>query len=156
MAAEAPLNRLVLAASSVADDLGYVALADLSRVLGSDASWSYRIIGGHMVTAFAARRRLGAELYRETGDVDLGVPPTVVRDARVIEGLTNLGYNKIAGNRFARTMSDVPVIVAGEIMTLLVRRSSTSSFLRTRVGHERTTGSAISSSPPRSPACRRH
>lgn len=64
MAADAPLSRLVLAATSVADDLGYVALADLSRAL-EGAATSYRIIGGHMVSALVARWRLGAELYRE-------------------------------------------------------------------------------------------
>jgi hypothetical protein len=37
MAAGTPLNRLTLSAASVADDLGYVALSDLARVLG-DAS----------------------------------------------------------------------------------------------------------------------
>lgn len=36
MAAEPPLSRLVLGAASVADDLGYVALADLGRALGAD------------------------------------------------------------------------------------------------------------------------
>jgi hypothetical protein len=53
MAAETPLSRLVLQATSVADDVGYVALADLGRVFGDDAD--YRVIGGHMVTALVAR-----------------------------------------------------------------------------------------------------
>jgi hypothetical protein len=59
MAAEAPLNRLVLGAASVADDLGYVALADLGRALGPDVGTNYRVIGGHMVTALVARWQLG-------------------------------------------------------------------------------------------------
>ncbi len=114
MAAEAPLTRLVLVATSVADDLGYVALADLGRVLGADVGTRYRVIGGHMVTALVARWQLGAELYRETGDTDLGVPPVVVRDHEVIERLKDLGYERVAGNRFAKTMSDVPVRIVGE------------------------------------------
>lgn len=114
MAAEAPLNRLVLGAASVADDLGYVALADLGRALGPDVGTNYRVIGGHMVTALVARWRLGAELYRETGDTDLGVPPVVVRDHHVIERLMQLGYERIAGNRFARPIDDVPVRILGE------------------------------------------
>lgn len=114
MAAEAPLNRLVLGAASVADDLGYVALADLGRALGPDVGTNYRVIGGHMVTALVARWRLGAELYRETGDTDLGVPPEVSREHQVIERLMNLGYDRVAGNRFARTMSDVPVRLVGQ------------------------------------------
>lgn len=57
MAAEPPLTHVTLATTSVADDLGYVALADLSSVLGAS---TYRIIGGHMVTALVTtptRRR---------------------------------------------------------------------------------------------------
>jgi hypothetical protein len=114
MAADTPLSRLVLRAASVADDLGYVALADLSRAVGSDPSRNYRVIGGHMVTALVARWQLAAGLHRETGDADLGVPPIVVRDASLIERLMDMGYERRAGNRFARTMTDVPVVVAGE------------------------------------------
>jgi hypothetical protein len=110
MAAEPPLTRVVLAATSVADDLGYVALADLASVLGTS---TYRIIGGHMVTALVARWQLGAELYRETGDTDLGVPPVVVRVEGVIRRLIERGYEQIEGNRFARPIDDVPVRVRG-------------------------------------------
>jgi hypothetical protein len=110
MAADPPLSRLVLTATSIADDLGYVALSDLSNVLSSEGS-DYRIIGGHMVTALVARWRLVAGLYRETGDTDLGVPPVVVRDHHLIERLQQSGYEKIEGNRFARKMTDVPVEV---------------------------------------------
>lgn len=45
-----------------------------------------------MVTALVARWQLGAEVYRETGDTDLGVPPVVVREEGLIEGLRELGY----------------------------------------------------------------
>jgi hypothetical protein len=110
MAAQPPLTRVVLAAASVADDLGYVALADLANVLGES---TYRIIGGHMVTALVARWQLGAELYRETGDTDLGVPPLVVREEGVIGRLIERGYERIEGNRFARPIDDVPVTVRG-------------------------------------------
>lgn len=113
MAAGTPLNRLVLSATSVADDLGYVALADLGLALG-EVTADYRIIGGHMVTMLAARWRLGADLYRETGDVDLGVPPIVARDHNIVDRLKGLGYTQVAGNRFARRLSDVPVRLTGE------------------------------------------
>jgi len=59
MAAGPPLSHLVLSASSVTDDLGYVALADLSEAIGKDTP-DHRIIGGHMITALAARWKLGA------------------------------------------------------------------------------------------------
>ncbi|HVF76026.1 MAG TPA: hypothetical protein VM938_13365 [Acidimicrobiales bacterium] len=110
MAAQPPLTRLVLTAASVADDLGYVALSDLADVLGASA---YRIIGGHMVTALVARWQLGAELYRETGDTDLGVAPVVVREGGVIGRLIERGYVQVEGNRFARPIDDVPVTVRG-------------------------------------------
>ena len=45
MAAGTPLNRLVLVARSVADDLGYAALADVARAL-EGVTGDYRIIGG--------------------------------------------------------------------------------------------------------------
>jgi hypothetical protein len=79
MAAGTPLTRLALSAASVADDLGYVALSDLAQAVGNVTD-DYRVIGGHMVTVLAARWQLGHELYRETGDVDFGIPPIVARD----------------------------------------------------------------------------
>jgi hypothetical protein len=114
MAAGTPLSRLVLRATSVADDLGYVALADLARAIGPDPASAYRVIGGHMVTALVARWQLAAELHRETGDVDLGVPPVALQDASLIERLMDLGYERRAGNRFARLMTDIPVAIRGE------------------------------------------
>ncbi|HEX9538897.1 MAG TPA: hypothetical protein VGA04_12080 [Streptosporangiaceae bacterium] len=112
MAADPPLSHLVLAAGSVADDLGFVALADLRTALGEETG-DYRIIGGHMVTALAARWQLGPGLYRETGDADLGVPPVVIRDRDVVGRLRALGYRQVAGNRFAKTVPDIPVRPAG-------------------------------------------
>jgi hypothetical protein len=111
MAPDAPLSHLTLSAASVTDDLGYVALADLYQVLSEDIT-DYRVIGGHMVTLLAARWGLGPDLYRETGDADLGVPPVVVRDHRLPDRLKALGYEQVAGNRFARTVSDIPVTLA--------------------------------------------
>jgi len=108
MAAGTPLTRLTLGAASVADDLGYVALSDLAQALG-DIPGDFRVIGGHMVTMLAARWQLGHELYRETGDVDLGIAPIVARDHHVVGRLKDLDYTQVAGNRFARGLSDVPV-----------------------------------------------
>jgi hypothetical protein len=110
VADQPPLSRVVLTATSVADDLGYVALADLAGALGSTA---YRIIGDHVVIVLVARGRFGAELYRETADTDLGVPPVVVREQGVIARLIERGYERIEGNRFARPIDDVPVAVQG-------------------------------------------
>ncbi len=75
MAPATPLDRLLLVATSVADDVGYVALSDLSQAVGSEPPGNYCVIGGHMVTALVARWQLGSDLYRETGDTDVGVAP---------------------------------------------------------------------------------
>jgi hypothetical protein len=112
MAAGTPLTKITLAATSVADDLGYVALTDLARALGGITE-DYRVIGGHMVTVLAARWQLGHELYRETGDVDLGIPPIVARDHDLVSRLKDLNYLQIAGNRFARGLSDIPAGMKG-------------------------------------------
>jgi hypothetical protein len=104
--AAGPLNHLVLAAGSVADDLGYVALADISRLL--DTTTDYRVIGGFMVTALAYRWNLGASLYRETLDADLGVPPVVARDLDIVGQLKTAGYRHAAGDRFEKLVRDIP------------------------------------------------
>jgi hypothetical protein len=120
-----PLRRLTLEATSVADDVGYVALADLSRVLhGRDVD--HRIIGGHMVTVLAARWELGADLHRETGDADLGIPPVVARDRGLFADLSALGYAGGSGHRFTRPLDDVPVRLAGDDA---VRREATIDVL---------------------------
>jgi hypothetical protein len=112
MAVGTPLTRITLGAVSVADDLGYVALADLARALGGITD-DYRVIGGHMVTVLAARWQLGHDLYRETGDVDLGIPPIVARDHNLVSRLKDLNYMQVAGNRFARGLPDIPASTKG-------------------------------------------
>jgi hypothetical protein len=100
------MSSIVLASGSVADDLSYVALADISGVLGTQTT-DYRIIGGLMVTALAARWDLGASLSRETLDADLGVPPIVARDLDIAGRLKAAGYEQVAGDRFERPVLDV-------------------------------------------------
>ena len=104
-----PLSRLSLRATSLADDLGFVALADLASVLAPGDEAPYRIIGGQMVMALAARWGLGSGLYRATLDADLGTPPMVVRDHTLVDRLVALGYRKVAGDRFTRIVDDLPV-----------------------------------------------
>jgi hypothetical protein len=106
-----PLNCIVLAARSVADDLSYVALADIAGVLDTRTT-EYRIIGGLMVTALAARWDLGGRLYRETLDADLGVPALVLRDLDIAGRLKAAGYEQVAGDRFERPVPDVPAGVS--------------------------------------------
>jgi hypothetical protein len=110
--AAGPLSRVPLAAGSVADDLNYAALADIARLL-HDQTTDYRVIGGLMVTALAARWNLGASLYRETLDADLGVPPIAARDLHIAGRLKAAGYQQVAGDRFERLVSDVPAGISG-------------------------------------------
>lgn len=105
-----PLSRLTLEARSVADDLSFVALHDvaaIARRLGIE----HRLIGAHMVTLHGYRWGLGADLYRETRDVDLGIPLEVARDPALIDALEALGYRRSAGNRLVRAVTDIPVEV---------------------------------------------
>jgi hypothetical protein len=62
----------------------------------------------------AARWQLGAGLNRETRDVDLGIPPIVARDKGVVSRLKGISYLQVAGNRFARALSDIPVGMTDE------------------------------------------
>src|SRR6204780_3142995 len=152
MAAGTPLNRLALAAGSVADDLGYVALNDLAGALG-DMAADYRVIGGHMVTMLAARWQLGHELYRETGDVDLGITPIVARDHHVVGLLKDLDYTQGSGNRFARGLSDIPVKIKIKGTRRVPRRSSMFSSRPTQAGRVRTSRWEAISSPRRFRDC---
>jgi len=115
-----PLNRISLRATSLADDLGFVALADLARVLKPHDEVSYRVIGGQMVMVLAARWGLGAELYRVTLDADLGTPPVVVRDHTLFERLAEFGYKQVAGDRFARPVDDIPARDETDIPTAVI------------------------------------
>ncbi len=104
MAADVPVDRLVLGAASLADESAFVALSDLAALVGEGSSVEYRLIGGIMVSLHAQRWRLGPLLYRQTQDADLGVPPAVVRDTGILARLEDLGYEKVAGNRFERQL----------------------------------------------------
>jgi len=104
--ATVPLNDLVLGAASVADDLGFVALADVASACeGTEAL----IIGGHMVQLHVYRWGLGAELYRQTQDADLGMGRLAAKDPGVTDRLRDIGYRRTAGNVFERDVHDIPV-----------------------------------------------
>ena len=101
-----PLNELVLRAGSVADDLGFVALADVATAFaGTEAL----VIGGHMVQLHVYRWGLGADLYRQTQDADLGVARIDAKDPALTERLKALGYQRTGGNRFERAVADIPI-----------------------------------------------
>lgn len=112
-----PLNRLVLSANSVADDLGFVALAELVGALRGRILDETRIIGGHMVMLHVRRWGLGRELYRETQDADLGITPIAVNGGEIISSLKDAGYVRQSGNRFVRTVSDIPLTLQNDAGT---------------------------------------
>lgn len=68
-----------------------------------------------MATALAARWDLGASLYRETVDADLGVPLLVARDLDIPGKLKAAGYQQVAGDRFERTVPDIPAGLPGRV-----------------------------------------
>ncbi len=113
MAPDVPLSHLVLAATSIADDLGFVAMADLSTALTEIDDVESRLIGGHMVTLLVQRWALGRELYRETQDTDVGIHPIAVKDGRLIELLKQRGYERTTGNTYAKNLDDIPARVEG-------------------------------------------
>src|SRR5688572_27511909 len=112
MGAAVPTDHLVLSAASLADELAFIAIADLATVVDTGSEVEYRLIGGIMVSLHAQRWQLGHRLYRQTRDADVGVPPTVVRSGDILVRLEELGYEKVAGNRFERSLD--PLVDEGE------------------------------------------
>jgi hypothetical protein len=108
MADEFPRTTLTLLAHSWADELGFLALADLSAALAAcSGDVSCRLVGGHMVTLLAQRWGLGPHLCRETLDADLGVATLALRQGLLIEQLEAMGYEKASGCRYVRPVSDI-------------------------------------------------
>jgi hypothetical protein len=112
MAPQSPLTRLTLAPASVAEDLGFVALKDISRIRINDEPLDFRLIGGLMVSLHVQRWQLGRDLYRETQDADVGVLPITVKETDLLEQIRNLGYDRIEGNRFTKGVPDLPAVEA--------------------------------------------
>lgn len=100
------MRELKLVAGSAADDLGFVALADISRIIAAQGLENEcRLIGGHMVTLHVRRWGLGHELYRETTDADLGIATVATNRTDPVELLKAEGYEKVSGSRFERQVS---------------------------------------------------
>lgn len=145
MGADVPVEPLVLGATSLADEAAFVALSDLAGVVGEGSGVEYRLIGGIMVTLHAQRWRLGPLLYRQTGDADLGVPPAVLRDTEIVARLQQLGYERVAGNRFERRLNPQAQSLASEgtdrvaAIDLLVPAYTSRARDNVRVGELQTT-----------------
>ena len=98
---------MIVVSGSLAEDLSFVALHDLSEVVTELGLDEARVIGGHMVMLHVYRHGLGSDLYRATADADLGVPPLVVKKAGVIEALEARGYTRHGGNRYRRPVPEL-------------------------------------------------
>ncbi len=87
-------------------DGGFIAITDVSAAMSEiGAANDYRLIGG--VAVLLHVRRLGLDLpLRATGDADFGVPPYVLRNPELVPAIEARGYQKIAGNRWERTVDD--------------------------------------------------
>jgi hypothetical protein len=93
---------LVLAATSRAEDAGYLAMNDVAAVANA-VSATYRIIGGHMVSLLVAAYGVTGVPDRETADADLGTTFDVVADPALVIALNERGYEPAGtANRFER------------------------------------------------------
>lgn len=105
---EYPLRELNLVATSVADELGFIALSDIARVAAHmNSAREWRLIGGHMLTLHAQRWGLGRELYRETTDVDIGIAAVALNRIDTVGLLNAEGYQKVGGCRFQKTLEGI-------------------------------------------------
>lgn len=98
-------SKVVLASTSGAQDLGYLALNDVVRITTS-LDVDYRLVGGHMVALLVAAYEVTNVPERATADADLGASFEVVADMRLPQALRDLDYRRVAGNRFTRGLSE--------------------------------------------------
>ena len=121
---------VVLASLSAAMDGGFIAVADVSRVLAEvGAAEGYRLIGG--VAVMLHVQRLGLDLpLRATGDADFGVPLHVLKEPRLVRAIEARRYAKVAGNRWERPIDDRRVAA----VDLLVPAYRTRARSTVRVG----------------------
>lgn len=91
---------LRLVSTSRASDGSFTAISEIGALLG-DAP--YRLIGG---VALVLHQHLLAldHPIRATADADFGVPPYALQDDSLIEAVASVGYRRIAGNRWARSI----------------------------------------------------
>jgi hypothetical protein len=93
----------------VAQDLAFVALADVAELFFGDEHPQAVLVGGQMVTLHGYRWGLGAELFRESRDVDTGVAIVALKDEALLARIESLGYERTAGNTFEKRVRDIPI-----------------------------------------------
>lgn len=65
-----------------------------------------RLIGGQMITLHAYRWGLGAALFRETKDADVGITEAIARDEGIVARLEAVDYRQRRGGEFVRTLKE--------------------------------------------------
>lgn len=115
-----PLTRLTLFAGSVAQDLAFVALVDAAKLFFEEPEPQGMLIGGQMVTLHAYRWGLGAELYRESLDTDMGLPLVTLNDPSLPGRIAELGYQGTSGNTFAKRVTDIRTGASHEEMYAVI------------------------------------
>lgn len=125
----------MLASLSAAMDGGFIAIADVSGAMSDvGAADDYRLIGG--VAVLLHVQRLGLDLpLRATGDADFGVPPYLLKGPELVPAIEARGYQKVAGNRWERTVDDRRVAT----VDLLVPAYTSRARATKRVGEVVTT-----------------
>lgn len=94
-----------LRATSIAEDVSYVALGDASTLVADAELQPVRTIGGQMVELLMVRH--GLELHRDTRDADLGFHARTLQTPLIVDRLRTLGYEKTSGARFERAVLDI-------------------------------------------------
>jgi hypothetical protein len=93
-------RELRVVSTSRASDGSFTAISEIGALLVDSP---YRLIGG--VAVVLHQLRLGLEHpIRATADADFGVPPYALHDDSLIEAVASLGYRKVAGNRWSRSI----------------------------------------------------
>lgn len=95
---------VTLVATSRAEDVGFIALADLANIA---ASTEYVIIGGHMVHILMHVYPCDRLTRRGTADADAGIGPVAAAGNDLHDRLLRFGYEATRGNSYRRTRADL-------------------------------------------------
>lgn len=115
----APVAQVTLASTSRASDAGHLATADIASI-ATDADIDFRVVGGNAVSLLVWVTGVG-ELVpdRETNDADLGVPAQMAGADALLAATVRAGYQRTAGNRFARELQHDGYTMTLEIDVLI-------------------------------------
>ncbi|MCL1587921.1 MAG: hypothetical protein M3092_05850 [Actinomycetia bacterium] len=97
------MTRLAYPSASRAMDGGLIAVTDLTDLLSDRGIDEYLLIGG--IAVLLHTQRAGLDLpQRATRDADIGFTTLALRQPGLIADIETLGYRRIRGNRWERTV----------------------------------------------------